>query len=386
MFKIKTLNKISQAGLKLLDRQYVCDYDVENPDGILVRSANLHEMPLGSNLKAIARAGAGVNNIPVAKCSAQGIVVFNTPGANANAVMELVIASLLLCSRDIIGGIEWAKTLAGQGEEVAAQIEAGKSAFAGPEIKGKKLGVIGLGAIGVMVANCAHHLEMDVVGYDPYLSVDSAWGLSRFVHKAMDLKEVLTQCDYITVHVPLNDKTRHMMDDAAFSSMKKGVRLLNFARGELVDPDALERHLNSGHVAAYVTDFPNDRLLNMEHVICVPHLGASTPESEENCAEAAVRELMNYLETGNIKNSVNLPDTFLPRSADTRLCILHKNVPNMLSQISACLAFQNINIENMLNKSRQEYAYTIVDVAGDVSPEVGEKIAAIDGIIKVRII
>lgn len=386
MFKIKTLNKIAPCGIKLLDRQYTCDYDIEDPDGILLRSANMHELPLGENLKAIARAGAGVNNIPIDKCSAQGIVVFNTPGANANAVMELVVASLFLSSRDVFGGMEWAKTLLDKGSEIPALVEAGKSQFAGPEIKGKRLGVIGLGAIGVMVANCAHHLDMEVMGFDPYLSVDSAWGLSRFVEKAYDLKDIYANCDYITIHVPLNDKTDRMIDATAFDTMKKGVRLLNFSRAGLVDVDALRKNLENGHVSKYITDFPNEELLKLPNTICIPHLGASTPESEDNCAVAAVRELMDYLETGNIRNSVNMPNAFLAKTADTRICVIHKNIPNMLSQISTTLAFENINIENMLNQSKKEYAYTIVDIAGKASSELQGKLSAIDGVIKVRII
>lgn len=388
MFQIKTLNKISACGLQVFDSaKYVHGDDMENPDAIMVRSASMHDMQMPQNLKAIARAGAGTNNIPVADCAEQGIVVFNTPGANANAVKELVIAGLLMSSRKVVPAIDWAKTLKGKGDEVGKLVEKGKSAFAGPEIKGKSLGVIGLGAIGVMVANAASHLGMKVYGYDPYLSVDSAWNLTHNAVHALDLKEIYANCDYITVHVPLTPETKGFINAETIGTMKDGVRILNFARGDLVNAADILAALDSGKVAAYVTDFPSDELIGVEGVIAIPHLGASTPESEDNCATMAAEELVDYLENGNITHSVNLPDAFLPRTeATTRVCVIHKNVPNILTRITGVVADENINIENMLNKSRKDYAYTILDVTTPVSEEAVAAIAALEGIIKVRVI
>ena len=368
MYQIQTLNKISSRGLSQLDAaKYTVSDTCAAPDGVLVRSASMHETELPDSLLAIARAGAGVNNIPVGKCAEKGVVVFNTPGANANAVKELVLAGLFLSSRRITDGVDWAASLKGQGDAVAKLVEKGKSQFAGPEIAGKKLGVIGLGAIGVLVANAAVHLGMEVHGYDPYMTVRNAWSLSRSVQPAAGMDEIFAECDYITVHVPLVDSTRGMLGAENIAKMKDGVRLLNFARGELADTDAVLEAVGSGKIACYITDFPDDRLLGVPNVICVPHLGASTPESEENCAEMAARELADYLENGTIRNSVNYPEAELARTpGTTRLCFLHRNVPMMLNRITAGLT--GLNIEHMLNKSRGDVAYTILDVDGEVDP------------------
>lgn len=385
MFQIQTLNKIAACGVQRLEApRYTVGDDIQNPDGILVRSASLHDRELPASLKAVARAGAGVNNIPLDKCSEAGIVVFNTPGANANAVKELVIAGLLLSSRKIVPAIQWVQTLKGKGDEVSKLVEKGKSAFAGPEIRGKRLGVIGLGAIGVLVANSAHRLGMEVYGYDPYLSVDAAWGLSSAVRHASSLQQVYENCDYVTVHVPLTPDTREMLNAEAFSAMPDGVRILNFARGELANGKELRAALASGKVSAYVVDFPSDDMLGVENVIAIPHLGASTPESEDNCAVMAADELKDYLENGNIRNSVNFPAVEAPRTSDTRLCVLHRNIPNMLAQISALVSGQGINIETMVNRSKKDYAYTMLDVVGDVSEDTLAKIEAIDGVVRVR--
>lgn len=381
---ILTLNKIAKCGTERLGAGYTVGDAVENPDGVMVRSAAMHDMELPASLLAIARAGAGTNNIPVDKCAEQGIVVFNTPGANANAVKELVIAGLLLSSRKIVPAIEWAKTLKGQGDAVAKLVEKGKSAYAGPEIKGKTLGVIGLGAIGRLVANAAKSLGMTVYGYDPYISVDAAWGLSRSILHAKSVEEVYANSDYITVHVPLTPDTKGSLNEAAFASMKDGVRILNFSRAELVNGADMKAALDSGKVSCYVVDFPNDEMLGVENVIAIPHLGASTPESEDNCAVMAADELKNYLENGNIVNSVNYPTLDVPRATDTRVCVLHRNIPNMLSAISAAVSEQGLNIEGMNNASKKEYAYTIMDISGDVSAACLETIAAIDGVIRVR--
>lgn len=386
MYRIKCLNKISAVGTSRLGSGYVCGEDVENPDAILVRSASMHEMELPKSLLAVARAGAGVNNIPLDACSENGIAVFNTPGANANAVKELVLAALLLSSRRIVPGIEWAKTLKGRGDEVAKLVEKGKGQFAGPEISGKTLGVIGLGAIGILVANAAHALGMEVYGYDPYLSVDAAWGLSRAIHHARTLDEVYAASDYITIHVPLVPDTKGMIGAEAVSKMKDGVRILNFARGGLVvTPDVLAA-LESGKVACYATDFPDESLFGKEGVIAVPHLGASTPESEDNCARMAVSELTEYLESGNIRNSVNLPSVSMPRNGFTRICMIHRNIPNTISKLSGILAGAGINIENMESKSRKEYAYTILDVTGDVKASTSENLEKLPEIVRARVI
>ncbi|HIU30752.1 MAG TPA: phosphoglycerate dehydrogenase [Candidatus Caccousia avistercoris] len=387
MYHIQCLNKISPEGTCCFGANYVCGTEVASPEAILVRSASMHEMDFNPELLAIARAGAGVNNIPLDKCSQQGIVVFNTPGANANAVKELVLAALLLSSRKIVDGIQWTKTLKGKGSEISKLVEKGKSSFVGPEISGKKLGVIGLGAIGVLVSNAAVHLGMEVYGYDPFLSVDAAWGLSRSIHHAQTLDEIYANCDYITIHVPLTPDTREMINAASIAKMKDGVRLLNFARGDLANSADVVAALASGKAAAYATDFADETLLEAEgvNVIPMPHLGASTPESEDNCARMAALELIDYLENGNIKNSVNMPAVSMPREG-SRICVLHRNVPNTISSFSGVLAKCGINIENMASKSRKEYAYTILDVTGDVSADAAEAISALDEVIRVRII
>ncbi|MBS5480988.1 MAG: phosphoglycerate dehydrogenase [Clostridiales bacterium] len=385
VMNILTLNKISACGTSRFDAaKYTVGDAVENPDGIMVRSAAMHEMELPASLAAIARAGAGVNNIPVDKCSEAGIVVFNTPGANANAVKELVIAGMLISSRKVIPAIEWARTLKGNGDAVPKMVEKGKSAYAGPEIKGKRLGVIGLGAIGILVANAAKSLGMEVYGYDPFLSVDAAWGLSRAIHHATSLDQIYAECDYITVHVPLTPDTREMFNAQAFAAMKPGVRVLNFSRAELVNAVDMKAALADGKVAAYVVDFPTEDVLDVENVIAIPHLGASTPESEDNCAVMAADELMDYLENGNITHSVNYPEVSVPRSTETRVCVLHRNIPNMLTQISGVLAADGTNIETMTNRSKKDYAYTILDVVGDVAEASLDKIQAVDGVIRVR--
>lgn len=384
MFKIQTLNAISDIIHSELSADlYTVAKEEPTPDGILVRSANMHEMSLGDNLLAIARAGAGVNNIPIDACSKAGIVVFNTPGANANAVAELVMAGMLLASRNIIGGIEWAKEL--QGPDVSKQVEKGKSQFVGPELRGKTLGVIGLGAIGAIVANAAARgLGMKVIGFDPFISVDSAWSLSSQVQRAANQDEVLAQADYLTVHIPLNDQTRGFIQEEFLAKMKPGARLLNFSRGELVDASALKQALADGRLACYVTDFPNEDVLGTEGVICIPHLGASTPESEENCARMAAAQLRDYLEWGSIHNSVNLPE--LPLSAPTaaRILVIHENIPNMLSTISACVSREGINIDTMVNKSRKALAVTVMEMADLPSEAAVNAIAALDGVIRVR--
>lgn len=386
MFKIKTYNKISKSGLEVFDDKYTIGDEVENADGAIVRSAALHDVEFPATLQAIARAGAGTNNIPIERCSEQGIVVFNTPGANANAVKELVIAGLFISSRRVISGIEWAKTLKGNGAEVEKMVEKGKGAFAGPEIKGKKLGVIGLGAIGVMVANAANSLGMKVYGYDPYLSVKSAWNLNHNAVYISDINEIFAECDYITIHVPLTDSTRNLVNAETIAKMKDGVRILNFARAPLVESSAIKTALESGKVAAYVTDFPTDDVLDVDGVIAIPHLGASTPESEENCATMAAKELIDYIENGNIVNSVNLPEVTMPRSGENRVCVIHKNIPNMLTKITGLISDDGINIENLLNKSRGDIAYTMLDIDGADVQALEQEIKAIEGVIRVRII
>lgn len=386
MFNVLTLNKISPVGLNRLGEQYTCGDAVEQPDAVLVRSASMHEMELPQNLLAIARAGAGVNNIPVDKCSEKGVVVFNTPGANANAVKELVLCGLLLSSRKVAAAIDWAKGLKGKGDEVGKLVEKGKSSFVGPEIQGKTLGVIGLGAIGVLVANAAIALGMDVYGYDPYISVDGAWGLSSAVNHALSLDEIYANCDYITVHVPLNNDTKNMINAESIAKMKDGVRVLNYSRGGLVNNADIMEAIKSGKVSSYVTDFPSDDVLCVENITAIPHLGASTPESEDNCARMAADQLKDFLENGNIVNSVNLPSVSMPRAGDARICVIHKNVPNMISPIAAALSENGMNIENMQSKSKKDYAYTILDVTGQVSEPAIAAIQAIEGVVRVRVI
>ncbi|WP_209345035.1 phosphoglycerate dehydrogenase [Flavonifractor sp. AGMB03687] len=387
MFRIKTLNKISPAGLSVLDQtRFSVSEDVENEDGILVRSADMHEYQFPDSLRAIARAGAGTNNIPIDRCSEAGIVVFNTPGANANAVKELALCALLLASRKITAGAEWVKAQAGAGADVEKVVEKGKSQFVGPEIAGKTLGVIGLGAIGVQVANIATKLGMTVYGYDPFLSVDAALSLSRMVHRAMDLETIYKNCDYITLHVPQTPETRGMINEDAIHMMKGGVRILNLARGGLVNDDDMLAALDTGKVAAYVTDFPNNKILQGKNVIAIPHLGASTPESEENCAVMAAQELKDYLENGNIKNSVNLPTLVQEWSGVARLCIIHRNVPGAIANITGLLSKDGVNVENMTNKSKKDYAYTVVDVGSRISEAVADEIRGLDGVFRVRVL
>lgn len=387
MFQVKLFNKISSKGTELFDQEkYQCNEAFEDYDAVLVRSAKLHDTQFPENLKCIARAGAGVNNIPLDKCSEQGIVVFNTPGANANAVKELVIAAMLLSSRKIVQGINWTKTLAGNGDQIAPMAEKGKANFAGPEIEGKTLGIIGLGAIGVKVANAAIGLGMKVYGYDPYLSVNAALKMSRSVQHVTDLKEIFANSDYITVHVPLTDETKHTVSAETIKLMRDGVRVINLARGELVDEAAMNDALNSGKVACYVSDFATETMLANEHAIVLPHLGASTEESEENCARMAVLEIVEYLENGNVRNSVNFPSLRVPREADVRLCLIHKNIPNMIAAVSGVLSGQNINIENMGNRSKGNFAYTIVDTNSAVNAEAVKAIESVEGMISVRVL
>ena len=388
MYRIKTLNKISSAGLARLDpSRFQVGDDVQNEDGILVRSAPMHDYEFPDALRAIARAGAGTNNIPIDRCSESGIVVFNTPGANSNAVKELVVAAMLIASRDIIGGVEWVQEqVHTPGVDIAQAVEKGKSAFVGPEIYRKTLGVIGLGAIGALVCNIALDLGMDVYGYDPFLSVDAALRLDRHVHVVHNVDELYKVADYVTIHVPYNKSTKDTINAEAISKMKGQVRILNLARGELVNDDDMIEALESGRVARYVTDFPNNRIAGAKHVIALPHLGASTPESEENCAAMAVRELQDYLVNGNITNSVNLPNVSQDWSGISRLCMIHKNVPAMLSKIMGVLSDDNINVENMTNKSKGDYAYTLVDVNTRITDEVAGELRAIPNMIRVRVL
>ena len=390
MFKIQTLNNISYKGIEYFSRKdYEIASEILNPDAIIVRSYNMHDMEYSNSLKAIARAGAGVNNIPVDKCSDRGIVVFNTPGANANSVKELVIASLFLSSRRIIDGINWAKILIGKGDEIHKIVEKNKSNYAGPEIKNKTLGVIGLGAIGVMVANDAVNLGMDVIGFDPFISVESAWGLSQRVRRAKVLESLISEADYLTLHIPLTDQTKGIINRIRFNLMRKGVRLLNFARDGLVNNEDLKFAIKAGIVSAYVTDFVDEDLLKVKEVIGIPHLGASTPEAEENCAIMAAKQIKEYLEKGNIKNSVNFPECEMSFSINTtknatRIIIANKNMPNMVSQITALLAKEKINISDMINQHKGNLAYNIIDLDDNVNKELVKKIKEIDGVIMAR--
>ena len=387
MYRIQTFNKISPLGLSKFDPERYSVSDSEsNPDGILVRAANLLDYEFPSSLLAIARAGVGVNNIPLDRCSEAGIPVFNTPGANANAVKELVLCAMLLGSRDVPGAIRWVREQVDAGVDVTTVVEKGKSAFVGPEIYKKTLGVIGLGAIGSLVANLALSLGMDVYGYDPFLSVDAALRLDRHIHVVKDINELYKRADYITIHIHFTDKTKNMIDAKAIANMKLGVRFINLARGEIVDDDAMLAALDSGKVASYVTDFPNNRLVKAPHVVAMPHLGASTPESEQNCAIMAVDELQDYLENGNIRNSVNMPAASLERSGVMRMCLIHKNVPAMLASITTLLAKDNVNVENLSNKSKGDYAYTIVDLGARVDQSVIEDVKNLPNMVRVRVI
>ena len=390
MFQIQTLNKISPVGLAQLGDNYQVADSVENPDAILVRSAVMHEMEFGSNLLAIARAGAGVNNIPLDRAAQEGVVVFNTPGANANGVKELALAGMLLASRDIVGGINWVQTVKDD-ENVAKLVEKGKSKFAGTEIKGKKLGIIGLGAIGGPLGNAAINLGMEVYGCDPYISVEAAWNLSRAIHHVKTREEIFRNCDIISVHTPLvkNDdpsiSTEKMINAETIAMMKDGVIILNFARDLLVDDEAMEAALKSGKVRKYVTDFPNAKTAGMEGVIAIPHLGASTEEAEDNCAAMAAKELVDYLENGNIKNSVNFPNAEM-NAVGKKICVLHKNVPSVIASLTGAISKAGANIENMVNASRKDYAYTMIDVTGDISQDVIDGLKTIGDVIRVRVI
>ena len=387
MYRIQTMNKISPVGLNRFDAAlYEVGDEVQDPQGILVRSAKLLDMEFNPSLLAIARAGVGVNNIPLDRCAAAGIPVFSTPGANANAVKELVVCAMLMSSRDIPGAIRWVREQAASGVEVATVVEKGKSAFVGPELYKKTLGIIGLGAIGSIVANTAISLGMDVYGYDPFLSVDTALRLDRHVHVVKDINDLYKRADYVTLHIHYTEKTAHMIDADAIAAMKRGVRVINLARGENVDDEAILAALDTGKVAVYVTDFPNNRLLTAPHVIAMPHLGASTPESEQNCAAMAVDELTDYLENGNIRRSVNLPDMVMDRSGVERLCILHKNVPGMLANITSLFGRDGVNVENLSNKSRGEYAYTMVDLGTKVAERVIEDVQHMANVIRVRVL
>lgn len=387
MYNIKTLNNISEKGLSLFSKRYEIDTDTDKIDAYLVRSTKMHDMELNQNTLAIARAGAGVNNIPLDKCSEEGIVVFNTPGANANAVKELVLTGLLLSSRKLIDGITWLDEIIDQGQGIPGLVEKKKSAFAGPEIMGKKLGIVGLGAIGVMVANAASSLGMEVSGYDPFISVQSAWGLSRSIKRCDELDELLSECDYITIHVPLLEDTKHLFDREKFSKMKEGTRILNFSRAALVNDEDMLAAIDEGKVSCYVTDFPNEKVLGKDGVISIPHLGASTPESEENCAVMAVNQLTDYLENGNITNSVNYPNCSLGKCKSLcRLTIHHKNQPAMVGKITNVFADLNVNIADMNNRSKGIYAYTAMDLDTYIDDNVVDKLRQIESIIKVRLI
>lgn len=383
MYNIKLLNKIAKCGTDIFDKDaYNVGEDVAAADAVMVRSAAMHDMEFTTEL-AIARAGAGVNNIPIDKCSEQGIVVFNTPGANANAVKELAICALLLGSRKIVDGINWASTLT---EDVAKAVEKGKSAFVGPELAGKKLGVIGLGAIGALLAEAALGLGMDVYGYDPYITVDTAWRLSKKIKHAKELSEIYANCDYISVHVPSTPETKGMINAETVSAMKDGVRIINLARADLVNAADIKAAIAGGKVASYVTDFPTEEVVGVPGIVTIPHLGASTPESEDNCAVMAANELVDYLELGNIKNSVNFPAASIPSNGGTRICVLHKNVPAVISHISTILSDAKLNIDNMVNASKKDNAYTLIEVEGDVSADVEAKLAGTENVIRVRII
>ena len=386
MYRIDLLNKISKKGLNLFTEKYEYHADISDPDGILVRSKEMKDMTLPSSLKAIARAGAGVNNIPIDKCSEKGIVVFNTPGANANGVKELVILGMLLAARRVTEGIAWAKGLVGEEDKVPDLIEKGKSKFGGTELQGKTLGVVGLGAIGTMVANTAEALGMRVMGYDPFLSIEAAWKLSRTIKKAPSLERLLADSDYISLHVPQNKDTKGFINSDKFAIMKKGIVLLNFARGGLVDTPSLKKAVADGIVGCYVTDFPDEEVIKTDKVIPIPHLGASTDESEENCAIMAAMQLMDFLENGNIKNSVNFPDCSLDRSGKQRITVTNQNTPGMIEKITHLLADNRLNIADMINKSKGNLAYNIIDLEGDINADLVKKIQSITGVVAVRVL
>lgn len=387
MFKIKTMNAISEFGIeRLIKRGCEVGKDVVSPDGLLIRSADLHEYEFNSELLAIARAGSGYNNIPVDDCAERGIVVFNSPGANAQAVKEQEICSMVMASRDVLGSIEWVKSLADKGSEIPKLVEKGKSSFAGPELLGKTLGVIGLGAIGALVANIALEFGMTVYGYDPFMSVQAAWQLSREVKHCDEITELFTKSDYLSINVPYTEDTHHLLDEKALSQMKTGVRIINESRAEVVDDEAMCKALDCGKVGKYVTDFPNETILKAPNVIAMPHLGACTPESEDRCAEMAADELYDYLLNGNIKNSVNLPNASLSRMGVCRLCVIHRNVPRMITRILDFISDRNINVEHMINKPRGEYAYTIVDLGTAIDEKVADSIRTMENVLRVRVI
>ncbi|OES45054.1 phosphoglycerate dehydrogenase [Domibacillus iocasae] len=386
------MNNIADIGLNVFNNadNFQVNDETNTPDGIILRSANLHDAEFNSSVKAIARAGAGVNNIPVQACTERGIVVFNTPGANANAVKELILTTIMAVSRNLFDGVNWTNELKGQGDAIPKLVEAGKKQFVGREVKGKTLGVIGLGHIGALVANNALDLDMDVIGFDPFISVDTAWNLSRNVQRALTIEQLFAASDYITVHVPLTDDTRGMFNKEAFSVMKNGSVILNFSRGELVNEEDMRAALENGKVGKYVTDFPNENVIGMKNVIPIPHLGASTTESEENCAIMAARQMKDYLETGNIKNSVNFGNVEIPFTGKRRVTVAHKNVPNMVGQITGALSDYELNIADMVNRSKGDYAYTLIDidnqVNGEIVPSLTEKLTNITGVILARII
>jgi len=386
MLKLKTLNEIAQEGMGLLSHHYTV-VKTEDADAIILRSASMHDYAFSPELKSIARAGVGVNNIPLEACAQKGIVVFNTPGANANAVKELVLAALLMASRDVVGAMDWTRTLKDQGTQIAELVEKGKSNFTGPEIRGKTLGIIGLGAVGVLIANAASSLGMNVLGFDPYISIENAWGLSRRVVRANSYDQIFAEADYLTLHVPLVDATKGLINAASLKKMKTGVRVLNFSRAELVHDESMANALKSKKVSKYVTDFPNAATMAMENCIQIPHLGASTPESEINCAVMAVQQTMDYLETGSIKNSVNYPDCDCGAlTSPARITLNHQNIPNMVGQITTILGTHQLNISGMQNMSRKDWAYTVLDVEGDVGQDVLIALSKIEGVAKVRVI
>ncbi len=386
MYNVLKLNEISKIAVEEFTSDYTLVKECDTPDAIVLRSFNMHEYDIPSSVLCVGRAGAGVNNIPLDKCSEKGIVVFNTPGANANAVKELVLCGLFLAGRKVVDGINWASTLKGKGAEVGKLVEKGKSQFVGGEILGKTLGVVGLGAIGAMVANSAVKLGMNVLGYDPFISVDAAWSLDRRVKKENDLNEIFKKCDFITLHVPLNDKTRSLVNADTLALMKDGSAILNFARGELCDTNAVIEALQNGKLSRYVTDFPNDDCLCVDGIVAIPHLGASTPEAEDNCAVMVARQMMDFIENGNITNSVNMPACRLPRNGKCRVTVVHKNAPGVLNDVTAVISASGINIANMLSQARGDYAYLILDLDDTISADAVAKIEAIDTVIKVRVL
>lgn len=387
MYKVRTINDISPVGIERLEKSgCTVGADIDDPDGIIVRSADMHDFEPGEKLLAIARAGAGYNNIPVERLTEKGIAVFNSPGANAEAVKEQSICSLVMASRDVVGSIEWVKSIKNEGDRIPELVEKGKSNFAGPELRGKTIGVLGLGATGALVANACIALDMNVIGYDPFMSVEAAWRLSREVERADDISEIYLNCDYISINIPYNEHTHHLLNEKAFSIMKDGVRIINESRAEVVDDDAMLRALDSGKVAKYVTDFPNEKIIRGKNVIALPHLGACTPESGDRCADMAARQLYDYFANGNIVNSVNLPTARLERMGVCRLCVIHHNVPGMINRILDFITKKNINVEHMINKPRGKYAYTIIDLGDGIWEDTADQIRKMDDVLKVRVL